>query len=97
MTKVTVVLGEKLFEFPSLLKWEQKATGWFKSTGIKQSEMICIDAAGRICTCGRDFIRADKEDTYPIAVYDTVTQRIMGMPVILDPRMPEDTFELRNL
>ena len=97
MSEITVVLGEKLFEFPSLLKWEQKATGWFKSTGIMQSEMICIDAAGRICTCGRDFMRADKEGTYPIAVYDTVPKRIMGMPVILDPRTPEGTFELRNL
>ncbi len=97
MTEVNIVLGEKLFEFPSLMKWEQKATGWFRSTGIKQSEMICIDTAGRICTCGRDFIRADKEGTYPIAVYDTVPKRIMDMPVIVDPSLPEGTVEFRYL
>ena len=97
MNQVTIVLGEKLFEFSSLMKWEQKAPGWFRSTGVPPSETVCIDAAGRICTCGRDFMRADKEGTYPIAVYDTVVARFMGMPVIVDPEMPEGAFELRNL
>lgn len=30
---------------------------------------LCVDAADRICACGKDFQRAEDEGTYPVRYY----------------------------
>lgn len=61
--------GPALFEFDSLQQWVNKGKSWFRNSGVTSQDTICVDAKGRICTCGRHFIAADKEGTYPIVVY----------------------------
>lgn len=67
--KVTVEVGEELFRFTSKAEWIAKAKSWFQNTGAKSDDCICVDARGRICTSGKEFRRADEEQTYPIIVY----------------------------
>ena len=67
MTTLTIKLGEPLFSFHSKQQWVNKAQSWY--SGLKKDSYITIDAAGRICTHGKHFMRAEDEDTYPITVY----------------------------
>lgn len=69
MPKVTVELGEEMFAFPNMTSWTNKAQSWFRESGVPRGEYIAIDAVGRVCEKGLEFMRADKENTYPITVY----------------------------
>ena len=62
-------VGPELFRFETFSRWVSKAPGWFKRAGYTQHQYVCIDAAGRICTSGNQFMRADMEGTFPIVVY----------------------------
>jgi len=62
-------VGPELFHFSSFDQWVNKAKSWFANCGFRKWEWICLDAAGRICTSGKDFARASDENTYPITVY----------------------------
>lgn len=64
-----VQLGPELFHFDSFQQWVDKAQGWFKSAGQRSCDHICLDAAGRVCMIGRDFMRARDEGTFPVTVY----------------------------
>lgn len=65
--QLNIQLGEVLFAFHSKQQWINKAQGWF--SGLRKDSYIAIDAAGRICTMGKHFSRAEAESTYPITVY----------------------------
>jgi hypothetical protein len=69
VTRVVTQLGDELFRFESFSKWVNKAQSWFRSAGFTRDQFVCIDAAGRICKCGNQFMRAEVEETYPITVY----------------------------
>ncbi|GAB1535638.1 hypothetical protein ADMFC3_12690 [Geovibrio sp. ADMFC3] len=60
------------FEFQSFDEWVNKAASWFQSTGIIDEHYICVDAGGRVCKKGKEFIRARDENTFPVRVYLTV-------------------------
>lgn len=91
-------LGAKLFEFSSFQHWVNKAKSWFANSGISTRETVCIDAVGRICTCGREFMRARDEGTYPITVYHIDP---IFTPVEIDyealPEKTDDEIELERL
>lgn len=70
-----IQVGPLLFQFDSKLQWVQKAQSWYRHSGVKSSRTIAIDAAGRICTHGREFMRAEEEGTYPIRVYSIEAER----------------------
>lgn len=69
MPRVNVELGEELFSFSSKQDWINKARSKFACCGVPRGQYICIDAAGRVCTKGLEFMRAEQEGTYPVTVY----------------------------
>jgi hypothetical protein len=64
---VRLQLGPELFRFTSFPNWVNKARDWFR--GIPAGSWVCIDQRGRICNSGKEFMRADREDTFPVVVY----------------------------
>ena len=69
MPKVNVQLGDELFSFSSKQDWVNKAKSRFAACGLPRGHYICIDAVGRVCAKGAEFMRAEDEDTYPVTVY----------------------------
>lgn len=66
---VQIEVGEKAFEFDSFSRWVNKAQGWFLQRGLTSKDVVCLDAKGRICRIGADFMRARDDDSFPVAVY----------------------------
>ena len=73
--KLEIQLGPVLFTFLTHASWIGHAASWFRNCGVRASQTVCIDAAGRICTIGEQFMRADREKTYPITVYHIDPER----------------------
>jgi hypothetical protein len=71
---IAVTVGPLLFEFASHAQWVNKASSWFRSYRVTGSDTICVDAKGRICRIGKQFMRAEKEQTYPIRVFEFVVE-----------------------
>jgi hypothetical protein len=81
MSKQTIMLGKKLFEFSSKADWISKAQGIWKLHGARKAQgiwklhgarsdnTICVDQLGRICTYGLHFAEAERDKAYPIEVY----------------------------
>jgi len=69
---LTVTVGEFLFEFDNHSEWRNKAASWFRKLKVSSDDVICVDSAGRICLCGKQFSRAATEGTFPIKVYMAV-------------------------
>lgn len=51
-------------QFTSFTNWVNKATSW-----IGGENALCVDANDRICRCGADFMRADREGSFPVRFY----------------------------
>ena len=68
---ITVTVGEFIFEFETFTDWVNHAASWFRSVRHPDAAM-CIDAIGRVCKTGREFMRANDEGTFPVKVYRTV-------------------------
>jgi len=66
-TELTVQVGQKVFEFTSERDWINNASARFIQ--IPNNSAIGVDTEGRICTSGAEFMRAEREGTYPISVY----------------------------
>ena len=66
---IAIVTGPLLFEFATHAQWVNKASSWFRSNRVTGQDTICVDAKGRICRIGKQFMRAEKEGTYPIRVF----------------------------
>ena len=64
--RVRVRLGDELFRFTSFTQWVNKARSWFR--GVRRG-YVCVDAKGRICQTGREFMRARDDGSFPIVVY----------------------------
>ena len=73
MATISVSVGELLFQFDNMNQWINRAQRIWKMHGVKSEHTICIDSVGRIVTKGAEFIRADREGTYPISVYLQIT------------------------
>ena len=65
MINRTVTLGNELFSFSSFTEWVNKAQSWFSG----HRKYVCLDEIGRVCQTGYEFMRADKENCFPIRVY----------------------------
>jgi hypothetical protein len=70
---VPIQLGPEAFRFDSFEHWVNKAQSWFASRIPDRARLgrryLCIDAAGRVCMIGADFMRARDEGTFPVVVY----------------------------
>lgn len=67
---VQVKLGEVLFCFESEIRWANKAKSWYATCSVPPHRTIAIDAKGRICVSGREFMRATTDGAYPVVVYE---------------------------
>ena len=62
-------MNAEICQFHSFHHWVNKAQSWL--SGYKSSQIVCLDTKGRRCEIGADFQRADKEDAFPVTVYET--------------------------
>lgn len=70
MPKVTVELGDQLFEFKTFGDWVNKAQSRYGTIcGVKKEDTIAIDNAGRVCAKGLEMMRARDEQTFPVRIY----------------------------
>jgi hypothetical protein len=67
--QVEIKVGPEMFRFHSKQHWVNKAKSWFARAEVHREDFVCIDAAGRLCRYGKQFIRAEEDGTYPIVVY----------------------------
>lgn len=70
MGTIQIQVKRELFRFDNQAEWVSKAQSWFRGCGIPCGSYICVDAIGRVCTKGKEFNRAMREETYPIVVYE---------------------------
>jgi hypothetical protein len=73
MNELTIKVGHELFSFFSEDDWRDHAKSRFRvhfPRGCSEYFSVCVDSAGRICTRGAHFMRATKDGTYPIRVYE---------------------------
>jgi hypothetical protein len=68
-SKIEVIVGRFEFEYTSFEQWVSKAWSWFGNARLRGDQVLCVDAAGRVCLTGREFMRARDEGTFPIKVY----------------------------
>lgn len=58
-------MSEQNQQFDNFTQWVNKASSWLTRHG-PDTRAICFDAKGRLCTIGKDFMRARDENTFPI-------------------------------
>lgn len=71
MSKQTIMLGKKLFEFSSKADWIKGASRIWRLHKVTADNTICVDQLGRICTMGLHFAEAERDNAYPIEVHMT--------------------------
>lgn len=66
---MNVELGPEIFRFTSFQQWVDKAQSWFRAAGVMSSQYVAIDATGRICGMGKQFMSARDRGAFPVVVY----------------------------
>jgi hypothetical protein len=96
---VTVVLGERLFNFQSEQEWINRGQRPWKVHHATNGRAIAIDAKGRICQIGAHFMRATRENAYPVTIYRVQPDAPEhGKPLDMsDEAMARDAWELELL
>ena len=65
--------AKKLFEFDDYDDWVDNATRRYGACGLNKKERerltITLDAKGRLCRRGADFMQARDEEKFPVSVY----------------------------
>lgn len=69
MTIIQVEVGDELFSFNDFDHWCDNAQKFFLQHHVRSADVLCVDALGRVCSSGREFMRAHDEGVYPIRVY----------------------------
>jgi len=70
--------SEPICEFVSEHEWVCKARSWLGGISgggqkyKRPEKAVCVDAKGRWCEMGRDFMRATAEGTYPVTAFEQV-------------------------
>ena len=64
-----VELGPELFRFISFQDWVNHAQSRFNKACVGASQYVCIDATGRICGMGKQFMSARDRGAFPVVVY----------------------------
>lgn len=68
-TPEALKLGPKLFQFATFGGWVNHAQRAWKEIGVRSDDTLCIDAKGRVCSIGRDFMIARDEGAFPVSVH----------------------------
>jgi hypothetical protein len=69
MSKQTIMLGKKLFQFSSKADWINGASRIWRMHEARSDNCICVDQLGRICTMGLHFAEAERDNAYPVEVF----------------------------
>lgn len=64
MPGLTITDRIKLGEFADMDDWVRRA-----NRVIGGLDCICVDALGRECLTGKEFMRAEKEGTFPVSYW----------------------------
>ena len=70
MPKILIEVGEELFQFSSFDNWCDTAKSKFRKANVRGQDVICLDSRGRICVKGLEFMRAARQKTFPLRVFD---------------------------
>lgn len=76
MNEITIKVGKQLFSFASFTNWCNTAKRKFRKAGVSSLDTVCVDAKGRLCTSGKEFTRAEREDTFPVTVYAAIEEEM---------------------
>lgn len=69
MSDISITVGELAFSFSSMGDWANQGQRIWRFHELRGDDAICVDRKGRVCRSGRDFVRAQQDDAYPINVY----------------------------
>ncbi len=64
-----VKLGPLMFQFDNFAGWVNHAQRIWRFHGLRSADTLCLDAQGRPCLIGRDFMIARDEGQFPVRVY----------------------------
>ncbi len=70
--KIEVEVSEELFHFVVFEDWCDNARRRFEFEAMRSSDALCVDAKGRICAKGKEFMRARDDGAFPVRVYRAV-------------------------
>jgi hypothetical protein len=83
MQTISISVGPELFTIPSFELWKYRAKEQFDGCGHHYRRTIAVDARGRVCATGREFMRARDSAAFPIRVYGIAEEPEPG-GVLLD-------------
>lgn len=66
---MNIQTGQKLFEFASKNDWINNAQRIWKFHEVRAEDTLCVDQLGRICSFGKHFSDAERDQAYPIVVF----------------------------
>lgn len=69
MTGIMVKVGEEAFRFNKFSDWINSAGSLFEIAELRGADALCVDAKGRVCLRGKEFMRARDDGSFPIVVY----------------------------
>lgn len=69
MAVIEITVGDELFSFPTFDNWCDTAQHKFGNAGVTSKDVLAVDARGRLCQKGAEFIRAKDDGTFPVRVY----------------------------
>ena len=67
--ELKIIVGELLFQFSSFDNWVNTAEIKFSSENVRLKDVLCVDNKGRILKKGKEFRRAENDDSFPVKVY----------------------------
>ena len=70
MITVVIFCKRELFRFESYEDWDKNEQSKFEDCPVSYRKIISIDDLGRSCVYGRDFKLAEKQNAYPVKVYE---------------------------
>ena len=59
----------ELFRWNSFTEWCNRARRDFIRAGVSGPQTLCVDARGRVCTRGKQFMQAKDDGAFPVIVY----------------------------
>lgn len=70
--RLTIEPGPFLFQFESFEHWCDTAKAQFKAYQHDSTNTICLDAKGRTCFRGADFMQAQGDGAFPVRVFSLI-------------------------
>ena len=65
-----IILKREMFRFSCEQDWVNSAQYKFAECGVSKHNYICLDSDGNVCRCGKQFMKATANETYPIIAYE---------------------------